>query len=176
MIGSLAAAEIARLCRDNGLPVKDAFAPYETMVTWVALQFDSEGLRKLKTTSQELRQKVADIVFSHKAGMTIHRLVLVGDDIDVYSGSDVLWAFSTRCRPGMDETFVEDTYGFALIPYMSHGNGPPARGGKVVSDALMPTEYTTGIDFVPADFKHSFPETLKAKVLENWEADGFAPL
>lgn len=87
-----------------------------------------------------------------------------------------VWAFSTRCRPNLDETFFEDVRGFPLIPYMSHGNGSPVKGGKVVSDALMPLEYTTGPDFIAADFKNSYPDELKAQVLSNWEADGFAPL
>lgn len=43
----------------------------------------------MKTTSEELRKKVGDVVFNHKVGYTIHRLVLVGDDIDVYDGKDI---------------------------------------------------------------------------------------
>lgn len=72
----------------------------------------------------------------------------------------------------MDETFFEDVPGFALIPYMGHGNGNPWRGGKVVSDSLMPLKYTTGLDFVSADFKSSYPEELKRQVLQNWKNDG----
>ncbi|KAL4893627.1 UbiD decarboxylyase family [Aspergillus ambiguus] len=174
MIGSLAAAEIRKICQQNGLPVTDAFSPFESQVTWVALRIDAAGLRKMKTTSQEFRRRVGDLVFNHKAGYTIHRIVLVGDDIDVYDGGDVMWAFSTRCRPGMDETFFEDVRGFPLIPYMSHGNGSATTGGKVVSDALMPTEYTTGRDWEPADFKSSFPEEVKRRVEENWTTMGFS--
>lgn len=176
MIGSLAAAEIKKICQQNGLPILDAFAPFESQVTWVALRVDGAELRKLKTNSKEFSKKVGDLIFHHKAGYTIHRIVLVGDDIDVYNGKDVLWAFSTRCRPQMDEIFYEDVPGFPLIPYMSHGNGPKNRGGKVVSDALLPTEYTTGPDWEIADFQHSYPEELKAKVLANWETLGFRKL
>ncbi|GAA6033106.1 hypothetical protein JCM8097_002947 [Rhodosporidiobolus ruineniae] len=176
MIGALAAAEIGRVCREAGLPVKNAFSPFESQVTWVPLQFDTAKLREMKITSEALRKRVGDVVFYHKAGYTIHRLILVGDDINVYDGKDILWAFSTRCRPSMDETFFEDCKGFPLVPYMSHGNGSPVKGGKVVSDALMPSEYTTGRDWVAADFKESYPEDLKAKVLAQWESDGFAPL
>ncbi|KAJ9123046.1 Ferulic acid decarboxylase 1 [Naganishia vaughanmartiniae] len=176
LIGALAAAEIANVCRQAGLPVKDSFSPFESQVTWVALQFDDAKLRAMKTNSQELREKVGNLVFNHKSGYTIHRLVLVGDDIDVYDGKDIMWAFSTRCRPGMDETFFEDVKGFPLVPYMSHGNGSPVKGGKVVSDALMPSEYTTGRDWVAADFDNSYPEELKNQVLAQWENDGFAPL
>ncbi|GFZ46456.1 carboxy-lyase [Saitozyma sp. JCM 24511] len=173
MIGALAAAEIGRVCREAGLPVTDAFSPFESQVTWVALQFDTTTLRLQKWTSEKLRQRVGEVAFNHKAGYTIHRLVLVGDDIDVYEGSDVLWAFSTRCRPSMDETFFEDCKGFPLIPYMSHGNGSPVKGGKVVSDALMPSEYTTGRDWVPADFRSSYPEDIKSKVLASIVGDGY---
>lgn len=59
---------------------------------------------------------------------------------------------------------------------MSHGNGSPVNGGKVVSDALMPTEYTTGRDWVAADFEHSYTEEVKEKVLSHWEKDGFKAL
>lgn len=91
-------------------------------------------------------------------------------------GQPEVWAFSTRCRPNLDETYFEDVRGFPLVPYMGHGNGSPVPGGKVVSDALMPLEYITGPDFIAADFQNSYPEELKAHVLSKWEADGFASL
>lgn len=173
MIGALAAAEIRKICQQSGLPVTDAFSPFESQVTWVALRIDTARLREMKTTSKEFAKRVGDVVFNCKAGYTIHRLVLVGDDIDVYDGKDVMWAFSTRCRPNLDETFFEDVRGFPLIPYMSHGNGSPTTGGKVVSDALMPTEYTTGRDWQAADFANSYPEVLQHRVLANWTKMGF---
>ncbi|KAF7166713.1 hypothetical protein CNMCM5623_000257 [Aspergillus felis] len=173
MIGALAAAEIRKICQLAGLPITDAFSPFESQVTWVALKVDTAKLRQMKLTANEFQKKVGDVVFNHKAGYTIHRVVLVGDDIDVYNGKDVMWAFSTRCRPNADETFFEDVRGFPLIPYMSHGTGSPTRGGKVVSDALMPAEYTTGADWEAADFEHSYPEDVKARVRANWVAMGF---
>lgn len=122
-------------------------------MTWVALRIDIVRLRKIKTTSAEFRKRVGDVIFNHKAGCTIHRLVLVGNDIDVYEFKDVIWAFSTRCRANLDETFFEDVRGFLLVPYMTHDNGSPTVGarGKVISDALMLTEYTTGRDWQAAD-------------------------
>lgn len=113
------------------------------------------------------------MVFNHKAGYTVHRLVLVGDDIDVYDGKDVMWAFSTRCHPNVNETFFEDVRGLLLIPYMGQSNGPATKGGKVVSDAQMPKEYTTGGDWVAADFESSYPEDVKAKIRAKWDPMGF---
>jgi phenacrylate decarboxylase len=173
MIGSLAAAEIRKICQQSGLPITDAFAPFESQVTWVALKVDTARLREAKTTPKDFAKKVGDVVFNHKAGYTIHRLVLVGDDIDVYNFKDVIWAFTTRCRPNLDETFFEEVRGFPLIPYMSHGNGSPVTGGKVVSDALMPSEYTTGRDWQAADFENSYPEEVRQKVLKSWTKMGF---
>lgn len=173
MIGALAAAEIGRLCKQADLPVLDAFAPFESQVTWVALRIDTQKLRNMHISSKDLCKKFGDLIFNHKAGYTIHRIVLVGDDIDVYDGKDVMWAFSTRCRPGTDEVFFEDVRGFPLIPYMSHGSASPVRGGKVISDALLPCEYSTGRTWVAADFAHSYPDEMKSKILQRWESFGF---
>lgn len=174
MIGPLAAAEIGFLLRSKGIPIKEAFSPFESQVTWVALQVDTEALRSMNTTAADFRKRVGEIVFREKVGYTIHRLVLVGEDIDVYNFKDVIWAFSTRCRPGMDESFFEDVRGFPLIPYMGHGNGRPNMGGKVVSDALMPEEFTTGRNWEIADFKGSFPVEVQERVLERWIDYGFS--
>ena len=173
MIGSLAAAEIRQLCQDAGLPIKEAFSPFETQVTWVALQVDTAKLREMKISPADFRKKIGDLVFNTKAGLVVHRLVLVGEDIDVYNFNDVIFAFSTRCRPETDETFYQDVPGFTLIPYMSHGTANPKQGGKVVSDALLAVEYTSGPDWELADFKHSYPEALQEKVNSKWTAMGF---
>ncbi|KAK2596037.1 hypothetical protein N8I77_013545 [Diaporthe amygdali] len=173
MIGPLAAAEIGFLLKSHGLPIKEAFSPFESQVTWVALQVDTEKLRAMGTNAKDFCRKIGEIVFNDKVGYTIHRLVIVGDDIDVYDFKDVIWAFCTRCRPGLDEYHFEDVRGFPLIPYMSHGNGDKRMGGKVVSDCLMPTEYNAGRDWEAADFKESFPAEVQEKVLRRWETFGF---
>lgn len=173
MIGPLAAAEIGFLLKSKGLPIKEAFSPFESQVTWVALQVDTEKLRAMKTNAKDFCRTIGDVVFNDKVGYTIHRLVIVGDDIDVYDFKDVIWAFSTRCRPGLDEYHFEDVRGFPLIPYMSHGNGNIRMGGKVVSDCLMPTEYTTGRDWEAASFQGSYPTEVQEKVLQRWQSFGF---
>ncbi|EFX01795.1 carboxy-lyase-like protein [Grosmannia clavigera kw1407] len=173
MIGPLAAVEIGFLLKSNDFPVKEVFAPFESQATWVAIQIDGEKLRALKTDAETFARKVGDLVFRNKAGATIHRLLLVGDDIDVYNFKDVIWAYTTRCRPGMDEYYFEDVLGFALIPYMLHGNGPAWRGGKAVSDCLLPSEYKNGPDWETADFAHSFPIEIQERVNSRWEALGF---
>ncbi|UKZ61322.1 uncharacterized protein TrAtP1_002588 [Trichoderma atroviride] len=174
--GLLTAAEILKLCRASDLPILQASSPLISQCTWVALQVDGARLRAMKTTPKELAELVANVVFSSKAGVPFHRILLVGEDIDVHDDADIMWAFSTRCRPGLDEYPYEDVKGFALIPYMGHGNGNPIKGGKLVCDALFPVEYTTGRNWVNTSFREGYPKSLQDTILASWEKRGFSKL
>lgn len=173
MSGALAAAEVLQLCQEHGLPIKEAMAQFESQVTWLALQIDTDKLRRMKVTPKDFRKQVGDLVFENKVGIIFHRLVLVGEDIDVYNFKDVMLAFSTRCRPDTDELFYQNCRGFPLTPFMSHGSASPTTGGRVVSDALFPVEYTTGRNWELADFKHSYPESVQRSINNRWEKWGF---
>ncbi|KAF9776153.1 Ferulic acid decarboxylase 1 [Fusarium sp. DS 682] len=175
--GALPAAEIRKICQQAGLPITDTYPVFQSMVTWVALKVDTKKLCQLKWTPKEFQKKVGDIVFNKKAGVTIHHLIFIGKDIDIYEDKNVMWAFSTRCRPGDNKTFFPDITGFRLIPYIGHSTGPTKQGGKVVSDALMPSEYLTGKrDWVAADFENSYPNELKDSIRAKWESLGFSSL
>ncbi|KAK2036160.1 putative 3-octaprenyl-4-hydroxybenzoate carboxy-lyase [Colletotrichum somersetense] len=176
LLGALAAAEIRKICQQADLPIVDVSMVFESQVTWAALKVDTSKLRQSKWTPEEFRKKVGDVIFAEKAGMTAHRLVLVGEDIDIHNGLDVMWAFSTRCRPNGDETFFDDVRGFPLIPFMCHGTGSKHRGGKVVSDALMPVEYLTGKNWENGDFANSYPKELQESIRSRWTSFGFSSL
>lgn len=107
----------------------------------------------MKTTSEELRKKVGDVVFTTEwatpsivlflwemtlTSMTARTFVSGITDSSVAENlrsQSTVWAFSTRCRPNLNETFFKDVRGFPLVPYMGPGNGSPVKGGQVVSDA-----------------------------------------
>jgi UbiD family decarboxylase len=173
MIGTLAAAEIRQLYQEHSLPVKEAMAQFEMQVTWVALRIVTVKLRQMKLEPQDFRQQIGELVFNSKVGYTIHRLVLVGEHINVYNFKDVIFSFSTRCRPETDELFFQRCRGFPLVSYMSHGSISPTTSGKVVSDALLPVEYTAGRNWELADFKHSYPQSLQETVHKRWQGWGF---
>ncbi|RFU77286.1 ferulic acid decarboxylase 1 [Trichoderma arundinaceum] len=166
-------AEISSQLKPYDLPITDIWCPLESQATWLALRVDTDKLRALKTTPKEFCRKMGDIVFQTTAARPFHRILLVGEDINVYDFRDILWAFCTRCRPGLDEHPFDDVPGYPLVPFMSQGGGNPLVGGKVVSDCLFPVEYTTGKDWEVADFKNSFPPEIQAKVLDNWELYGY---
>ncbi|KAF2008648.1 UbiD-domain-containing protein [Aaosphaeria arxii CBS 175.79] len=169
MIGTLASAEIRQLLQDNDLPVTDVFTLYESQVIWAAVQVDRAKLRALGTNAKDFCNTIGNLVFRNKCGMQIHRLLVVGDDIDPFSFEDVMWAYATRCRPGMDEFLFEDVQAYPLVPYMSHGPGTKLTGGKAVANCLLPLEYSEEQNWVTCDFENGYPEEVKEKVLRDWD-------
>ncbi|KAK5060999.1 hypothetical protein LTR84_007540 [Exophiala bonariae] len=172
MIGTLAAAEIKQLLQDSGLPVMNVFTPFESQVIWAAVQVDRLKLAKLNTNANEFCNKIGNLVFRHKCGMQIHRLLIVSDDIDPFKFEDVTWAFASRCRPSVDEFHFEDVPAYPLVPYMSHGIGTKLTGGKVVGNCLLPSEYKGEQGWVTCDFENGYPEEIKKKVLSRWSGFG----
>ena len=108
--------------------------------------------------------------------MLINKIILVGDDLDPYDLKEVIWAYSTRCRPVHDEYSFDDIPGFPLTPYMSHGGGDKKRGGKSIADCLLPMEYDRVKSFKKVNFENSYPAEVKDKVKARWEEVGFDPL
>ncbi|KAH7110392.1 putative 3-octaprenyl-4-hydroxybenzoate carboxy-lyase [Dactylonectria estremocensis] len=170
---SLASEGLLTLCRENDLPITDAFAPLETMATWCALQIDTERLAKEKTNSKDFCNKLGRIAFNNKSCMLINRILLFGHDVDIRNFKDIMWALVTRCRPGQDEHVFEDVPSFPMTPYMSHGLGNVKLGGKAISDCLFPVEYEGKRSFSGVDFERSYPQDVKDKVRSNWTAMGF---
>ncbi|KAJ1322917.1 phenacrylate decarboxylase [Microdochium nivale] len=169
----LAAPELLLLCQKYGLPIKDAYAPVETLATWCALQVDTEKLREMCTSSEVLCKRIAELAFRDKSCMLINRILLVGDDVDVFDWDKLMWAYVTRCRPGHDEYVFEDVASHPLVPYMGQIPPNPRRGGKMVSDCLLRSEYQRPRDFRAVDFETSYPQHLRDKVVKNWAAMGF---
>ncbi|PNP80144.1 hypothetical protein FNYG_06512 [Fusarium nygamai] len=171
---ALASAELLELLQREGLPIKEANCPLETYATWCALQVDTGKLGDMKTSSAELCKRIGDLAFKDKSCMLVNRIILVGDDVDVFNWNDVMWAIITRCRPGKDETLFEEVRGHPITPYMSHGpHGNPTQGGKVISDCLMPIEYQGKRNFRECSFNKSYPEEIKNKVRTGWKNMGF---
>ncbi|RYP14189.1 hypothetical protein DL765_006550 [Monosporascus sp. GIB2] len=170
---ALAAAEILTFCQEHQLPIKDTYAPLETMATWCALQIDAPKLRALGTNSKDFCTKLGNLLFSCKCSMLVNRFLLVGDDIDIYDFKDLIWAFVTRCRPVRDDYPFDDAPALPLTPYQSHGGGDPRRGGKTISDCLFPIEYKESPNFQKVDFESSYPEPLKERVRSAWKDMGF---
>lgn len=170
----MASEELLTFVKNKGYPILDANAPLEMMGTWCALRVDTDTLTKMNTTSTDLCTSLGQTVFRDKSSMLFNRILLFGPDVDIFSLRDVLWALTTRCRPGQDEFVFEDVPSFPLTPYMGHGGGSVKNGGKAIMDCLFPMEYRGEKTFHSVDFETSYPREVQDLVRANWASDGFS--
>jgi len=173
ILGTMISAEIRHILHENKLPVKNFWTPFETQVVWGVVQVDAAKLRSQNTSAKEFCEKIGNLVFRSKAGWFLHRLLIVGEDIDPYNFKDVMWAYSTRCRPGMDDYMFDDVLSFFLVPFMGHGPGEAMKGGKCVSNCVLPIEYKGERDWITCDFEHAYTKEITDKINREWRAMGY---
>ncbi|KAJ5689279.1 hypothetical protein N7462_003671 [Penicillium macrosclerotiorum] len=168
------AAEILTICQDAGLPIQNAWCPFESHAIWYVLQVDRKRLLKMGLDMAAFCIKLGHVVFSSKPGWYMGKVFLVGEDVDPTSLRDLIWAESTRCEPGTNE-FLFDEYGnIPLIPYVGHGIKPVRNNKKVVKCCMLPCEFEE--DELPwrvGSFQGSYPVEIQDKVERDWAKYGF---
>jgi UbiD family decarboxylase len=169
----MASVQLLEALQEHNLPIKDAVAPLETLATWCVLQVDNGKLAEMKTNPDELCTKIGNIAFKSKATMLINRILLIGDDVDIHNWTDVIWAYTSRCRPGIDEYVFDEVMGLPLTPYRKYGRGSSVKGGKMVSNCLLAMEYDGNRIFRGVDFRSSYPPELQEKIEGRWTQMGF---
>lgn len=78
-------------------------------------------------------KQVMDAIWATHKGCWIKFLIVVDEDIDIYSVEDVMWAMSTRAQPHSDTFIVKDHIGFVLDPSASI----PGRASHMGIDATV---------------------------------------
>ncbi|KAF2166316.1 hypothetical protein M409DRAFT_66771 [Zasmidium cellare ATCC 36951] len=147
---TLAANMIVALRRAE-IPVLDVAVPIETMMIWTVVQVPLDAFGLQGWTSDKICREIGRVLFASKPGTYVHKILVVGDDIDIYNWDDVIWAYSTRCLPTRDEIPFEDVVTWVLLPSVAQSEGR-----------------ATG-----ADFKGAFPAEVQEKVLREWGSLGF---
>ncbi|PYH94465.1 UbiD-domain-containing protein [Aspergillus ellipticus CBS 707.79] len=173
-LASLMAPELLDTYLTTNLAILDAVSPIETYASWAVQNVDSSRLQTMATSPQELCTQIGQLLFNDKASFLTTRVLLVGDDIDIYNFRDVMWAFATRCRPVQDDYVFDEVPGLPLVPFMME-TPRPCRGGKTVSSCLLPTEFRPeGRTWETVDFEGSYPPDVKDRVRSRWGEMGFA--
>lgn len=154
LIGSLVATEAKELAIESGLPILDAFMPYEAQALWLILKVDLKGLQALKTTPEEFCKKVGDIYFRTKVGFIVHEIILVADDIDIFNFKEVIWAYVTRHTPVADQMAFDDVTSFPLAPFVSQSSrSKTMKGGKCVTNCIFRQQYERSFDYITCNFE-----------------------
>ena len=162
-----ASANILNYLRNQGLPVKMAYAPLET------------GMRVIFVSSKvpyrNYAKHLAIILWGIWAGKDRPPyLAVFNEDIDVTNFGQAMWALSTRCNPAKDIHIVRDLPGNTLYPFLSREERQKQTGGAcTVFDCTWPLDWTESDIPQMASFEGIYPEDIQEKVLKNWKAYGF---
>jgi UbiD family decarboxylase len=170
--GTMISATALDELRRAGLPVAMAWCSYEAAASWLVVSVDVAALARMRTTEAELVHRFADTLFASHAGWYVPKVVLIGDDADITDIDQVVWAMATRYRPGTEYCFP-DAQGLPLVPFLTEQQRRAGVGGKSVTSCLWPEEFEGLRRGTPASFRHSYPEAVRRRVLDNWAADGF---
>lgn len=173
--GVVGAAEILHLLRKGGIPVTTAWNPSEAANAWLAITVP-DNWSDFEPDAVKFCRAVADVALSTKAGDAGMDIIVCNDDIDPSDLRELVWMLGGRHDRGDRGTArIEGRLNWPFTPYVNpeFGNYP---GGWQATRAVINCLPPEGVHHPPRTaFKINCPKDLKAKILANWESDGFPP-
>ncbi len=170
------AAEIVYTLRKAGLPVATAWSPFASANHWFVISVERDWRSKLPVNNSELCRKIADALFSSKAGMGTPKYIIVNDDIDVTDLHEVVWAFATRNHPGSQgELIFNDESTNPLVAFLDDAEKMSMYTTKVLYNCLPPDHWGDKLP-LRSSFSGVYPKAIQQKVLDSWESYGFSPV
>ncbi|WP_161600539.1 UbiD family decarboxylase [Mycolicibacterium hodleri] len=167
------AGEIVYQLRTAGFPVATAWSPFESANHWFVIAVERDWRTSTGLTGEQLCRRMAEILFTTKAGMGTPKYLVVNDDIDITNTREVLWAFATRNHPGSEGALIyDDENTNPLVAYLDDADKKMLRTTKVIYNCLDP-EHLRGHLPKRSSFRHIYPQELQDHVLANWHAYGY---
>lgn len=171
--GTMISAQVLSDLQSAGLPIDMAWCSYEAVTCWTVISVDTQQLRELNLTAREFADRVAEVYFSTHAGYLVPKLIITGNDIDITNIDEVVWVLATRAHPQTDFIAYPEIPSFPMVPYLTQDDLAKGAGGNMVINCLLPEQFYGEMLASTASFAHSYPESLKNKVLENWKKYGY---
>lgn len=171
--GTMISAQVLEDLENAGLPVDMAWCSYEAASCWTVISVDPARLAKLGTNAKQFADRVAEVYFRSHAGYLVPKLIIVGNDIDITNIEEVIWALATRSHPKHDFIAYPEIPGFPMVPYLNPDDIAAGSGGNMIINCLYPEQFNGQMRASTVSFEYAYPDTLKAKVLDNWQEYGF---
>ncbi|MEI1707666.1 UbiD family decarboxylase [Acinetobacter baumannii] len=171
--GTMISAQLLEIMQQAQLPVDFVWCSYEAATCWAIISINPAQLAQLNTNATDFAKRVAEVVFSSHSGYLIPKLILVSNDIDITDIKQVVWALATRSHPLHDHFVFPTIREFPMVPYLTDEDKQRGCGGKVIINCLFPEQFKGEEKAGTASFRHSYPESMRHKVLENWKSYGF---
>lgn len=166
---AIAATVLAELRRSNW-PVTACYIPFDGCVHLIVVTVPHDCLKlSAHSTNTAFCKAMAEFVFSTRGGAIVPRLMVVGDDIDPTSSSEVLWAMMTRCRPGGGEIDLPHLATNPRDAFLRPDEKSAGFTTKSVLNCLRPENWTEKTAPVTASFAKLYPAELQARILRDWK-------
>lgn len=171
--GTMISAQVLDALQNAGLPVDMAWCSYEAATCWTVVSVDVAKLADEDGDARTFANRVAEVYFRSHAGYLVPKLILVGNDIDITRIEEVVWALATRAHPQHDFIAYPQIPGFPMVPYLTSEDISRGKGGNMIINCLFPEQFAGKMRATTASFAHSYPESLKTRILERWREYGF---
>jgi len=108
------------------------------------------------------------MLWGSKAGVYLHWIIVVEDDISAWNLEDVFHAVVFKCDPRRGIMVYDRTLGMPLDPYAPPYDRAYGLGKGVVIDATFPWEWAFKPIVVSIDNPQIYPPEVQRKVAERW--------
>jgi UbiD family decarboxylase len=165
--------EVLDECAKANLPVTAAWAPLEAATHWMVVTVPSNWHDKTGLGVDDFLFRLGNTIFSSHAGWQFPKILVMSDDIDPSCVAQVVWAFATRCHPGIGERLFSKTKLGEWVAYLDSSEKHTGRGGQALYNCLMHDQAFGRPLPQVASFSTAYPKALQDKVLKDWSAYGF---
>ena len=159
------AADIWMDLKRAGAPVTGIFIPPESGLHAVIVS--------TKTPHFGIPSLISSIVWTNRNGMYYPKVFVVNNDVDPTNMKEVFHAFSTKCNPAYGISIDKMAINCPLTPYLPPDKRDQGIGGaNVLFDCTWPVEWKEEEKPALMSFKSAYPESIKEKVIANWNKWG----
>lgn len=165
--GLTLAAEALTQLRSAGLPVGSAWMPFEAASHLLVVSVVSDWRDRLpETSTEELFQRVHDVLSKQRFAYLVPRTVVLDDDVDASNVAETMWALATRVHP-TGRRLVRTGKTLPLLACYTPQERHSWTGDHLTYDALMPA-VEEGRE-PRSSFRHIFPAEIQQRVLDHWD-------
>ncbi|MEU0836221.1 UbiD family decarboxylase [Streptomyces sp. NPDC005969] len=165
--GLTLAAETLTQLRAADLPISSAWMPFEAACHLLVVSVAADWRDRLPGTStEELVQRIDDVISAQRSSYVVPRTVVLDDDVDASNGAEVMWAFTTRVHP-TGRRLVRHGRILPLTSCYTQQERHSCTGDHVTYDALLPA-VEEGRE-QRSSFRFIFPAEVQQHVLDHWD-------
>lgn len=163
VVGVARSYDFERYLKSLGLPVTGVYMPPEFSCMGIVV-----GVKK---TQGNIAMRIKDAIKAWRPS-SLHKIIVVDEDVDVFNLNEVLHAFAAKCHPRRGIKVSDEECVATLVPSLSSEERAAFTGSVALFDCTWPIELPREKVLQKIAFS-TYPEEVKSKVLKNWTKYGF---